>query len=101
ILVYMSALLFFFPVYVHYKLNIFQYLKYSFLIPFARPLELIIMGIVTSSILFILWRIPSLVPMFSGSLISLLMMYYAMNAFNKLNKTNEKREQPLEEMKTG
>lgn len=92
-LLYCGALLFFFPIYVHFNLKFKQYLKYSFLIPFSRPLELLFMGTGTVFISFVLHHFPGLIPFFGGSLVGMLLMFYGLRAFEKLQKTKDKQHQ--------
>src|SRR5699024_5793217 len=69
-LVYGMTLLYFFPVYVHFKLGFFQYIRQAFLLAVISPLE-VIGVIVVAAILFafIVW-IPGIIPLFSGSALS-------------------------------
>lgn len=89
-LVYGMTLLYFFPVYVHFKLGFFQYIRQAFLLAVISPLE-VIGVIVVAAILFafIVW-IPGIIPLFSGSALSICILYLSRRSFRRLTqKTGE------------
>ncbi|WP_096438600.1 YesL family protein [Alteribacter populi] len=86
---YLLVLLFFFPVYVHFELTVYQYLTYPFLIAVARPVETIGMAVAGSSLYFVFMKLPGLLLFFSGSVISLVLMFIANRAFSKIDKQND------------
>ncbi|MBB5326353.1 putative membrane protein YesL [Anoxybacillus tepidamans] len=83
---YIVTLLYIFPIYVHYKLNFWQYMKYALLIGMANPLMTLIM-LMSAGVLFVVFMyIPGLIPFFSISLFSLVVMGSALRAFRKVEE---------------
>lgn len=88
-IVYILTILFFFPVFVHYKLSFFQYMKQSFLIAFVSPLEILgVLLILLFSILLITW-IPGALLFFTGSGFAISITYLAHGAFVRLDKKRD------------
>ncbi len=83
---YAITLLYIFPIYVHYELRFLQYIKYSFFIGMANPLMTLTMflSIILLTILFI--YIPGLIPFFSVSLVSVILMSCALRGFRKIEE---------------
>lgn len=90
LMIYLMTILFFFPVFVHYKLSFFQYLKQSFFIAVVSPLELLgALFVVVFLSGAIIW-IPGVILFFTGSFFGISLTYLAHNAINKANKRLEK-----------
>ncbi|RKL66937.1 hypothetical protein CR203_14015 [Salipaludibacillus neizhouensis] len=88
IVLYLFVFLFVYPVFVHYNFNTFQYVKYSLLIVICNPLKLVLLTI-SMGLAFIGFLImPGLILFFSGSLVSLLTMYFASTIFVKIDGNN-------------
>ncbi|WP_017434259.1 YesL family protein [Saccharococcus caldoxylosilyticus] len=83
---YAIMLLYIFPIYVHYELRFLQYIKYSFFIGMANPLMTLTMflSIILLTVLFI--YIPGLIPFFSVSLVSVVLMWCALRGFRKIEE---------------
>ncbi|NUK30247.1 YesL family protein [Parageobacillus sp. VR-IP] len=83
---YAITLLYIFPIYVHYELRFLQYIKYSFFIGMANPLMTLTMflSIFLLTVLFI--YIPGLIPFFSVSLVSVVLMWCALRGFRKIEE---------------
>jgi uncharacterized membrane protein YesL len=83
---YAITLLYIFPIYVHYELRFLQYIKYSFFIGMANPLMTLTMflSIILLTVLFI--YIPGLIPFFSVSLVSVVLMWCALRGFRKIEE---------------
>lgn len=85
-LAYVVTLLFFFPVYVHFKLKFFQYIKQAFLFAILSPLELI--GTILAVVIlfaFMFW-IPGIIPLFTGSVLAICFMYLIKRSLYRLAK---------------
>lgn len=63
------AILYIFPVYTHYRLNFFQYWRYSLSIAMIHPLQTLFTALGTVTISAILLKLPSLFPFFGASAI--------------------------------
>ena len=88
-------LLYIFPVYVHYHVTIAQVIKNAFLMMVLYPIItflMIIFGLVVSYIMF---KIPSSIIFFSGSIISYIIMWCANIAFQKNTEKIEKKAESL------
>ncbi|MFC0470735.1 YesL family protein [Halalkalibacter kiskunsagensis] len=87
ILLFLLTLFYVFPVYVHFKLNIFTSLRNALFLMIINPIATVIM-IIGSVVIFILLDFfPALILFFGGSAGTLLVMTISMWAFNRmLNK---------------
>lgn len=85
-LVYVMTLLFFFPVFVHYKLKFFEYIKNSFLFAVLSSLELIGMVVVIAAMIGFIILIPGIIPLFSGSVLAISLMFLSKGAFKRLKQ---------------
>lgn len=85
-LVYVMTLLFFFPVFVHYKLKFFEYIKNSFLLAVLSSLELIGMVVVIAAMIGFIILIPGIIPLFSGSVLAISLMFLSKGAFKRLKQ---------------
>ncbi|WP_042146655.1 YesL family protein [Paucisalibacillus sp. EB02] len=78
------TLLFFFPVFVHFKLSFFQYLKQAFLIGISSILELIGM-IATIFLLYgMIVLLPGTIPLFTGSVLAIAITFLSQSAFKRI-----------------
>lgn len=85
-LVFIVLLLYILPVYVHYELKFFQYIKQALTIGFLRPgnTALIFLGILGAYYFYI--YIPAFIPLFGISLIAYFNMWVAFNCFESINE---------------
>lgn len=89
-LLYFITLVNFFPVYVHYELSIFNYVKYAFLIGLSQ-LSSTLMMIFGSIIIFCLyWYVSGLIPMLCVSLFCLNIMWFGYRSFKKIELEQQK-----------
>lgn len=83
---YLVTLLFFFPVFVHFKLNFFQYIKQAFLIAITSPVETIAM-ILSGALLYgLVLMLPGIIPLFTGSVLAVSLTYFSKRSFVKLER---------------
>lgn len=93
---YLVTLLYLFPIFVHFNLKKREYFKYAIILTIGRPIQSIMLIIGLTVGLFILWRVPGLIPVFGMSFISLLVMKIASISFPKLdNPTAVKIDHPV------
>ncbi|QUG40226.1 DUF624 domain-containing protein [Psychrobacillus sp. INOP01] len=83
---FIITLIFFFPVYSHFKLRFFQYIKQSFFIAITSPIELISIGASAVVIYFVMTLFPGAIPLFSGSVFAYISTILSFRAFNRIEK---------------
>lgn len=88
-LVYVVAIMYFFPVYAHFKIKTLQYLKYTVLIGISNIFTTIMMLAGTFLVCCIIRFLPGLLPFFSASLLSLVFTWCAHRAFHRLERKKE------------
>lgn len=88
---YFIALLFIFPIFVHYDLKFSQQLKYSFIIPLLRPSETLIALAGVLAICLIVTTYTSLIFFFSISLVSFITSWAAQRIFHHLEQLQQKK----------
>ena len=81
---YLVTLFYFFPVYTQFDLKFFQYIKQSFLIAASCVIET--MAMVTSFFLLgiIVWFVPGIIPLFTGSVLALCFTWCSLRAIEKI-----------------
>lgn len=84
--IFIFALLFAFPVYVHFELPLLQGVKNSILLALSQPLYSILMALAFYLPYYLVFKLPGLLPFISGSLIAQCLMYVSFNLFNNLAK---------------
>lgn len=87
-LAFLMTILFYFPVFVHFELKFFQYIKQSFLLAVISPMELI--GMILSIIIIFgfIVLIPGITPLFTGSGVTICFSYLSKRSFQRLEKKN-------------
>lgn len=88
------VLLFIFPVYVHYELKIFQYIRLSIIIGISYPIQTILMLFCVVLCYVIIHVIPGFL-LFSGSALSFFMMRIANDIFVKIEAKKIKKKEEL------
>lgn len=79
--IYIVALLYALPIYVHYKLNFKQYFKNCLLIVLSNPLYSVMMVLGFYFPYYFMIKIPGLLPFFGGSLICFILMTISSKVF--------------------
>lgn len=79
-----AIILYVFPVYVHFEQSFFLQIKNALLIAIVNPLHLFLMMITICAVGVIYWLLPSLIPFFGISLITVLVMFFALKSFASL-----------------
>ncbi|ABR49444.1 protein of unknown function DUF624 [Alkaliphilus metalliredigens QYMF] len=83
VLVYLNTLFYIFPVYVHYDLKLFQYMKVACIIGIINPLTTISLVLSIVLLYYLFYLIPGLVPFFSSSMTGLLIMWCTSMTFQE------------------
>jgi uncharacterized membrane protein YesL len=84
-LIYIALLLYILPVYVHYDLKFFQYIKQALTIAFLRPANLALLFLGNLGAYYFYIYIPAFIPLFGISLIAYFNMWVAFNCFENIN----------------
>ncbi|WP_462409871.1 YesL family protein [Neobacillus sp. Marseille-QA0830] len=84
--IYIAAVLYAFPVYVHFKLTLFQYVKNTVYIVLSNPIFSVVMALGFYFPYWIISRFPGLLPFFGGSFIGFVLMRLSYFLFEKLEK---------------
>ncbi|MCY9196552.1 YesL family protein [Bacillus atrophaeus] len=82
-LIYMVALMYVFPLYVHYELPLLKYLFQAVLFGVMRPLTTACMLLGSGFVLYLLYTLPGLIPFYGPSLFGLVLMFFAYRGFVK------------------
>lgn len=83
-ILYVIILTYFFPIFVHFRLKWFDYLKWPFVIGIVHPiLTVVLIGGISVLIIVVYHSIPALLFFFSGSVISYLIMLGVSQTFYK------------------
>ncbi len=89
LLVFLAVVLYFIPLYVHYDLPFFQYIKTAFLLTFTYPIQTFIMIASGAVIGFILLLLPGSLFFFSGSLYCFIVTKTALKVFAHVEEQKE------------
>ncbi|SDY28314.1 Uncharacterized membrane protein YesL [Evansella caseinilytica] len=87
---YLLALLFVFPVYVHYELKLLHYLKAAVIIAAVNPLALATLFVSLGLLFYLFYLIPGLIPFFGASVFGLSVMWCAHMSFQRLERKKQK-----------
>lgn len=83
---YLILLLYIFPVYVHYDLQIFGYLKNAFFLGVLHLHMVFLMLIGVLSVIYLLFYLPGCIPFFSVVVIAYITMSIGMYSFNHTHR---------------
>ncbi|WP_077622509.1 YesL family protein [Sediminibacillus massiliensis] len=90
--VYIMLLLYIFPIYVHYDMKLFSYIKYAIAFAFLHPLNFAAMLITGLSTYYFLVYFQGFIPLFGVSLLAQLNMWLAYLSFQKVAGTYESQQ---------
>lgn len=86
-IIYFIILLYIFPIFVHFKLKPFEYIKWAFVIGIGHPfLTLFLFGVMIAIVYFTFITIPALLFFFGGSLSAYILMWGASQTFPKYER---------------
>jgi uncharacterized membrane protein YesL len=86
-ILYGIILLYFFPIYVHFNLTIYQYFKWPFIIGVVHPILTIFLLVVVFIINYLTFiTIPALLFFFGGSISAFVLMWGASQTFSKFEQ---------------
>lgn len=81
---YVLTLLYVFPTFVHYDAKVLQVFKNSFFIMIMNPIATTIMVVGGIAVYLLVTTVPGLIPVFSGSALSFVVMWAAFFAFSRI-----------------
>ncbi|WP_078553867.1 YesL family protein [Bacillus alkalicellulosilyticus] len=84
--IYVIALLFIFPVFVHFDLKLLQYIKTAIIIGIVNPLALITLAISFVLLFFLFYYMPGLMPFFGPCLVGLVTMWCGSMAIERVER---------------
>lgn len=87
---YLVMMLYAFPVYVHFRLNFFQYIKQVLLIVVISPIRSITLAALSFAVYFLMMNIPATVPFFGISVEVFVMMGFSLRVFRKIGERQER-----------
>lgn len=85
-LAYILTLCYVFPTFVHYDLKVYQILRTSFVMMLINPISTALMVIGGVAIYFLMTTVPGLIPLFSGSVLTVVLMWASFLAFSKIER---------------
>lgn len=85
-----------FPVFVHYQVTLIEAISFAFVIALSSPLNTILILVNVFSFFFIAIYIPGIIPVFMGSAISFITMWFAYRTIQKIDKKRENSEKLFE-----
>ena len=94
-LIMTCMLLYIFPMYAHYDMNVLQIIKNSFFVMIMNPLSTIVILVGSLGLFFLLSFAPPLMIICSGNILALAITKPANTAFNKINEKHQKTMQVL------
>ncbi|WP_226668538.1 YesL family protein [Metabacillus litoralis] len=85
-LFFIILLIHIFPLFAHYKLTTFQYIKRAFLIGLIKPLNTLLMIVGSYAIFYMLSSLPGLNFFFLGSSVSFFLSWVSVRTYKKLEQ---------------
>jgi uncharacterized membrane protein YesL len=87
---YITAVLYIFPVYVHYDIKMIDYLKNAFFLGVLNFHITLLMLVSLTAVIFLILYQPALVPFFSAVSIAWILMFGGIYSFNRLEARQSK-----------
>lgn len=81
---YLVTLLYLVPVYVHYDLKLFQYIKHAFYIGIANPLSTVMMLFGSLLVSLFFYLVPGILPFAFPTLFAIVVMWGGFRSFQKI-----------------
>lgn len=88
LLVYAVILVYIFPVFVHYNVNYLAYIKHAFVIGISSPLMSLLIVVSFISYFYLVSVFPGILLLYTGSILSFLLMWFAYCRFVKIEETS-------------
>ncbi|SNZ17479.1 Uncharacterized membrane protein YesL [Terribacillus aidingensis] len=88
------AVIYIFPVYVHYDVKYLDYIKHAFVIGISSPLMSLLILLSFMTYFYIVTIFPGILPLYTGSMLSFAVMWFAHCAFIRIESKQIKRTQP-------
>jgi uncharacterized membrane protein YesL len=88
------AVIYIFPVYVHYDVKYLDYIKHAFVIGISSPLMSLLIVLSFLFYFYVVTIFPGILPLYTGSILSFAVMWFAHCAFSRIESKQIKRTQP-------
>ncbi|OIJ14675.1 hypothetical protein BKP37_07890 [Anaerobacillus alkalilacustris] len=85
------VVIFLFPVYVHFQLNLPQYLRDALFLGLGYPVHTVLIGVGIFLLQMLFMKLPGLIPFFAMSTISYYIMWMANTTFNHVEKKRQEK----------
>lgn len=90
LILYMVIVLYFFPIFVHFNLKMFDYLKWPFILGIQHPILTVFLTVVLNVLIFVtLNTLPVLAVLFGGSVIAFITMWGISKTFANYEQQEE------------
>ncbi|TQS75000.1 DUF624 domain-containing protein [Ornithinibacillus gellani] len=90
LILYFIIVMYFFPIFVHFNLKSFSYLKWPFLVGVGHPILTIFLAVVTNVLLYaVVKTVPVLLVFFGGSVTAFIITWGASKTFSKYEQATE------------
>jgi uncharacterized membrane protein YesL len=86
---YILTVCYVFPTFVHYELKVLQVLKTAFYIMLFNPISTALMAVGGTAIYFLMTTVPGLIPLFSGSFLTVVFMWSSFFAFSRVERIQD------------
>ncbi|MBM7570324.1 YesL family protein [Aquibacillus albus] len=83
---YVIVVIYIFPVYSHYNVKFFDYFKHAFFVGISSPLMTLLIGVSVMFFLYFSNIFPGIIPVFTGSCLSFITMWFAHCAFMRIEQ---------------
>ncbi|MDQ0255902.1 putative membrane protein YesL [Evansella vedderi] len=87
---FVITLMYVFPIYVHFEMRLFQYIKTALVIALANPLALFSLLVSLGLALYLFYLVPGLIPFFGSSIIGFLIMWAAYMSIERIDRKKKK-----------
>src|SRR5690625_7507828 len=85
-IIYLLVLCYIFPVFTHFKLSIGRYFLSALTMVVTKPVQTILIGVVSIFHVYVMLRMHFLIPLFGVSICVSFVTHFIQSAFNKNNK---------------
>lgn len=93
---YAIIIVYIFPVYVHYDVNYLTHIKHAFVVGTSSPLMSLLIIVSFISYFYLVSIFPGLLLLYTGSILSFLLMWFAYRRFIRIEETNINNANSLE-----
>src|SRR5699024_8412175 len=90
LILYFIIVMYFFPIFVHFKLKLFDYIKWPFIIGIGHPIMTIFLAVVTNVLMYVVMHtVPILAFFFGGSVTAFILTWGISKTFSAYEKNGK------------